>query len=101
LDRLNVEVGNTASVSYAPHVHYGTGIYGKYKKPIVLKEKKALKTPYGVFKSVKGQKPNPYLDKALQDYRNSGKLDETLREAGQEITKAIADNIKIAFKRFK
>ncbi|MDR2152776.1 MAG: HK97 gp10 family phage protein [Helicobacteraceae bacterium] len=96
-----VEVGNSSAVPYAPHVHYGTGVYGKNKKPITPKNAKALKTPFGFRKSVKGQKPRPYLDDALKNYRDGGGLDRALKEAGEELTKTIANNVRVAFDRFK
>jgi hypothetical protein len=101
LDRLSIEVGNTARAPYAPHVHYGTGIYGKYKTPVRPKEAKALRTPWGWRKTVKGQKPNPYLDNALKNYRDNGGLDRALNDAGETINKRLADSIKEALKSFK
>ena len=101
IDAFTIEVGNTEAVEYAPHVHYGTGIYGKHKKPITPKNARALKTPWGYSKSVKGQEPNPYLDNALKNYRDNGGLDRALADCGQEITKSVADSLREAFKRFK
>ncbi|GHV59026.1 hypothetical protein FACS1894103_1590 [Campylobacterota bacterium] len=99
-DHINegfVEVGNSKNAPYAKWVHGGTGIYGQYKTPIVPKHKKALKTPYGIRKSVKGQKANPYLDKALDDYIGAGKLEQELDKFGKRICNDIVKDIKKAF----
>ena len=49
-------IGNTQTAKYAKYIHSGTGLYGKRKRKIVPKKGKALKTPYGYRKSVKGIK---------------------------------------------
>lgn len=64
VDARSVTIGNTAGVRYAKFVHGGTGLYGAKKRKITPKKARALKTPYGYRKSIKGQKPNPYLLKA-------------------------------------
>ncbi|PIE73513.1 MAG: hypothetical protein CSA19_01955 [Deltaproteobacteria bacterium] len=91
-----VEVGNSRLASYAVFVHSGTGIYGKHKRRIKPKNKKALRTPFGIFKSVKGQRANPYLQKALDHYTNSGALQKDLKRAqkliAQEIKKKLLDH---------
>jgi hypothetical protein len=51
---------------YGIYVHEGTGLYGPEKKKITPRTAKALKTPYGPRKSVKGQKPNPFAQRALE-----------------------------------
>ena len=56
---------------YALAVHEGTGVYGPKKRPITPKTKPFLawKTKGGTWayaKSVKGIKPNPYMDKAYK-----------------------------------
>jgi hypothetical protein len=64
-DGLKGTCRNTAP--YSGYVHEGTGIYGPYKTPIVPVHAKALKTPYGYRKSVKGQKPQPFYLEALAE----------------------------------
>ena len=101
-DRINqgyVEVGNSAKIPYASFVHQGTGMFGEHKKPIVPKKAKGLKTPYGYRKSVKGQKPNPYLNNALEDYMQLGGLDRALKDSSGKIIKDIAADIKKAFSK--
>ncbi len=66
-------VGTSKAIYYAKWIYYGTGIYGPKKRKIRPKKAKALKTPYGYKKSVKGIKPNPYLEEALRMVvRNGG-----------------------------
>lgn len=61
----NVFTGTVGSnVEYAPYVHEGTGIYaregkGRQNVPWVYK------TADGKFYTTKGQKPNPFLQEAL------------------------------------
>lgn len=52
---------------YGLYVHQGTGIYGPVGKPILPRNKKALfwEGLGHPVKSVKGQKPNPFLKKAF------------------------------------
>lgn len=60
----------TAGKKYAPWIHEGTGIYGKFKRPIRPKTAKVLKFKVNgkwiAKREVKGVKPNPYLSRALQ-----------------------------------
>ena len=72
VDARSVTIGNTAGVGYAKFVHEGTGLYGAKKRKITPKKARALKTPYGYRKSIKGQKPNPYLLKAWNKYKLRG-----------------------------
>jgi HK97 gp10 family phage protein len=56
---------------YALYVHEGTGIYGPKKRPITPRSGKMLawKSKGGTWafaRSVKGIKPNPYMEKAYQ-----------------------------------
>ncbi|MDR2904642.1 MAG: hypothetical protein LBU73_01630 [Helicobacteraceae bacterium] len=50
---------------YAEYVHEGTGVYDKRKTPrSFLKPKKPSKPHTDFIKSVKGQKPNKFLERA-------------------------------------
>jgi len=68
-----IAIGNTQITPYAKFVHDGTKPY-----EIRPKRKKALKTPYGVYKKVNhpGIKANPYLKKALKDVVSSGVIEQ-------------------------
>ena len=81
LSQNAVEIGNSSIAPYAKFVHYGTKPY-----TIVPKKKKALKTPYGVYKKVRhpGIKANPYLENGLKNYVKYGGLDAAIRRAGFE-----------------
>lgn len=60
-----------SSLEYAPYVHQGTGIYavnGDGRKTPWKHEVKAGK--YKGWHITKGQKPNPFLDKAKLDNKN-------------------------------
>lgn len=97
IHNLEVEIGNTTLAPYAKHVHEGTGIYGKYKKRIIPKKKKALKTPFGIYKSVRGQKAQPYLlDAATQMLTNANlsKMTNSMVDSvGDEIVKDLKVNV--------
>jgi len=58
-----------ATAPYARYVHQGTGLFGPHHRKIVPREKKALRFTAGgqtLFRrSVKGQRPNPFMDRAL------------------------------------
>jgi hypothetical protein len=64
-------------VNYGVYVHQGTGIYGPHRAPIIPKQKKIMATTknpgwgtrnkagyYIIGKSVKGQRPNPFMKRA-------------------------------------
>jgi hypothetical protein len=55
----------TVNAEYGRYLVEGTGIYGPFKTPIVPKNKKALKTPYGPRKSVKGIRPNDFISRGV------------------------------------
>jgi hypothetical protein len=93
-----VSIGNSLLVEYAPFVHEGTGLYGKHKRKIIPKNKKALKTPFGIFKSTKGQKAQPYLTDGLSNYIKSGALDRAIDACGDEMSEEIFDNLKKSLK---
>jgi hypothetical protein len=63
---------------YSEFVHRGTGIYGPYGIPITPKTAKALAFSIGgkkvVRKSVKGQKPNPFVDRTRKRLQLEGVL---------------------------
>ncbi len=79
-DSYSVEVGIdpmelSGEVNYAPFVHFGTGIYGAGKRRIKPRNSKGLNTPFGVFRSVRGQRANPFFDRTIEKYE-----DEACRE---------------------
>lgn len=72
---------------YAKFVHDGTGIYGPRKTPIVPKKSKFLSFDslgtHWVLKSVKGQRPNPFLYRAAEEvniYYVPGRLEYLARQ---------------------
>jgi hypothetical protein len=49
-------------------VHDGTGLFGPHKRKIVPKNAKALNIPgIGFRRSVKGQKPQPFMETAREE----------------------------------
>ena len=58
---------------YALYVHEGTGIYGKSGQRIRPKTKKALywKGALHPVKSVRGQKPQPFMERGYQEARDN------------------------------
>lgn len=97
IGELSSEIGNTRLAPYAKYVHGGTGLYGAKKKKIVPKKGKALKTPFGYRKSVKGMRAQPYLSDALEDYKTSG-LDKALAAFGKDSSADIMKEIKKGWK---
>ena len=61
----------TSQASYSEYVHRGTGLFGPFKQRIFPTAKKALFWTGAAhpFKSVKGQKPNPFFDRALKQIK--------------------------------
>lgn len=97
VDARSVTIGNTAGVGYAKFVHEGTGLYGAKKHKITPKKARALKTPYGYRKSIKGQKPNPYLLKAWEGYKIRGLRRATAmlaKDIGQELAAEIKASLQ-------
>ncbi len=98
LAALDVSIGNSTLIEYAPFVHSGTGLYGPNKKRITPREKQALRTPYGPRKSIAGQKPQPYLNDAASNILSSGKLDIIFDEfsgrLGDDVFDAIRSQLK-------
>jgi hypothetical protein len=79
----NVSIDGTkgeivAGAPYAEFVHRGTGPYGPYKQRIRPTTKKALFWPGALHqvKSTKGQKPNPFFDRALSKIDLQAKFGE-------------------------
>lgn len=62
-------------MEYAKYVNFGTGIYGPKKAPITPKNAKFLAFRYKgnwVFtKSVKGSKPNPFVERTVERSENN------------------------------
>lgn len=94
----SVTIGNTLKASYAKFVHFGTGVYGPKKAKIRPKKARALKTPYGFKKSIKGQKANPYLENAFNEYVKSG-LKRAANSLAKEIGKKVAGDIKVTLNK--
>ena len=98
LANLEVSIGNSKLIEYAPFVHGGTGLYGPKKKRITPREKKALKTPYGPRKSIAGQQAQPYLTDAAASILSSGKLDRIFDDftdrLGDEVFDAVRNTLK-------
>ena len=67
-----------ATAPYAEFVYRGTGLYGPYKQLIRPTTKKALFWPGALhpFRSTKGQKPNPFFDRALSKIDLQAKFGE-------------------------
>jgi|GEM_PF-735718 len=101
IDKGEISVGNSKLTPYARHVHEGTGIYGKKRRKITPKKKKALKTPFGVFKSIKGQKAQPYLTDGVDNYIKNGGFDRALDACGDEICEEVFDGLKDSLTNIK
>jgi hypothetical protein len=43
IDNLEVSVGTSKMIDYAPHVHYGTGVYGKKQKTDYAQKRQSVK----------------------------------------------------------
>ncbi len=75
-----------SGVEYALYVNRGTGIYGPYQTPIRPVTAKNLvfawKGKTWFLKQVKGQKANPYIDRAFDKTR--GRIDEFIQRAIRE-----------------
>ena len=81
IDRNRAIISSTAP--YSIFVHEGTGLFGPRKAKIVPKTAKALRFRIGdklIFaRSVKGQKPNPYMRRALKGVE--GRIPEIFNRA--------------------
>lgn len=75
-----------SGVEYGPYVAYGTGIYGPKGVKITPKTKRALSFMWKgmriTVKSVKGQRPNPFHERAMK--RGEDRIDEFIRTALRE-----------------
>lgn len=79
-----------SGTEYAPHVAFGTGIYGPKRKPIVIrpKVKKCLSFMWKGMRiavkkvTIKGQKPNPFHERAMK--RGEDRIEEFIRTALRE-----------------
>lgn len=77
------------NVHYALYVHEGTGIHGPAGQMIEILPRRAKAlywkgAPHPVRRVLSpGQKPNPYVDRALET--TSGRLDDFIRKAIEEI----------------
>jgi len=90
-----VEVGNTKITPYAWFVHEGTGIFGPNKKRIKPKQKKALKTPYGVKKSITGMPARPYLEEAAKEVIEGKELNQIASAFTNELGDSLIKDFKI------
>ncbi|MCD4828820.1 MAG: hypothetical protein K8R90_05245 [Candidatus Cloacimonetes bacterium] len=66
---------------YGVFIDQGTGIFGKHKRPIVPRTAKALLTPYGPRKSIKGMEARPWIDKSLNQVIRSGEIEDEIARA--------------------
>ncbi|MDA8155573.1 MAG: hypothetical protein M0Z52_03835 [Actinomycetota bacterium] len=80
IDGLNGVIKITAP--YGKYVYEGTGIYGPHGTPIVPVTAKALFWPGAPhpFRSVKGQKPNRFIDRALIPWNPQGTYENAVTE---------------------
>ncbi|MGW3164836.1 HK97 gp10 family phage protein [Streptomyces sp. NPDC001142] len=82
--RGSTVVGEVYSdLEYAAYVHQGTGVYGPAGKPIRPVRAKVLSWqprggPRAFARSVRGQRPNPFLLSALKEVA-PGRVDGTVR----------------------
>lgn len=83
---------------YPTLVHEGTGIYGKRKRRIKPKKAKALQTPFGYFKSVAGQKAQPYLTDATEDIIRGNKMERIVDSFTEDLGKDVVEDMKKSFK---
>jgi hypothetical protein len=51
--------------------------------------------------NTQGQKPQPYLFNAMNDYKSNGGLDGALKDYSGDIGKDFIKSVKAAFKAFK
>lgn len=65
------------TAEYGRYVVEGTGLYGPRKKKITPKNAKALKTPWGPRKSIKGQLPNDFVKRGIDPLLNAQAAFET------------------------
>ncbi|WP_298036082.1 HK97 gp10 family phage protein [uncultured Campylobacter sp.] len=94
---LSIGVGNSALVSYAKFVYFGT-------RPHVIKPKKmkalANKKSGQIFgKSVNhpGTKANPYLEKAFSEYVASASFVKAKEQLASDMSEEVVRDIKVLF----
>ena len=81
----------TPLMSYAPYVEFGTGIYGPLGRRIYPTTKKALAnrdTGWGPYRSIAGMKPNPFMERLVQDSQED--VDKLFAAALDKISATIA-----------
>ena len=87
---------------YPLFVHLGTGLFGPRKRKITPKRAKVLRFRVGdktVFaKSVRGQEPNPYLERGLNKAIQSGAIERVIDKKGDEIVDEAEKDIVEEFK---
>jgi len=85
------KIANSKLVPYARFVHQGTKAY-----TIKPKRKKALKTPYGLKRSVNhpGIKANPYFNTALSKYLRSPKFNNQAKKLTLDITNRFTSKVR-------
>lgn len=88
----SVGIAKGGITDYAPFVHFGTGLFGPRHRLIVPKKAKVLhwvQNGQDVFaRSSKGQRPNPYFQKALDKSRFA--VDREVIKGLQKITRTLA-----------
>ena len=74
-----------SGVEYLPYQNDGTGIYGKYRTPIVPKQKKALVFDIAgktfIRKSVKGVKAKHFVEDAFDKFKDGTRIGRSLKKA--------------------
>lgn len=81
-----------SNLFYARFVHDGTGIYGPLQRKITPRRKKALywKDAAHPVKSVRGQKPQPFLAEAVEEFARVGPATAIIDRFGRDVADAIA-----------
>ncbi|PLY06788.1 MAG: hypothetical protein C0625_08025 [Arcobacter sp.] len=98
LDDLEVSIGNTKLAPYAIFVHTGTGLFGPKKKRITPKNKKALKTPFGLKKSVAGMRADPYLESGASAYLSSGGFNRAVDDMADDVGDQVFKDVEKALR---
>lgn len=77
-DKYVIEI---SMVKYGRFVNEGTGIFGATKKRIFPVQSKALNTPYGPRKSIKGMEGRRFVEEGLSRVMRSGELVQIIEKA--------------------